>query len=401
MGLTSHKVLALAILVALSAMAGTVRIWPRLARQGWQAVLGRIAALLATQLTLLVALGLLANNYFAFYGSWDELLGGGDTSPVTVQSKLPTSADLAGIGADSRRSGGGSGGRGSGGRPIPVQPLGREDVQGGGAVGREPAQAGQIDAVRITGAQSGLTTDAYVYLPPQYFQPAYANRKFPAVVVMTGFPGDARNLVTGLNYPGTALGLNLSGKMQPTVLVLMRPSPAMPRDTECEDVPGGPPSDAYFSQDVPKVIAASYRVIPDGRGWGVMGDSTGGYCALKLAMRHPEVFPTAVSLSGYYKAAEDDTTGDLFAGSQQLRDQADLVWRLKNLPAPAVSVLVAGTKQGDGDYRQQTDRFVAAVQGPMTISYSMLEAGGHNLQTWSRLMPSSLEWLSQHLAPPS
>ncbi|MFJ1702771.1 alpha/beta hydrolase [Kitasatospora sp. NPDC088346] len=374
MGLTSHKVLAAAVGAALLAMVVTVGCWPRLSRRHWAAVLGRIGALLATQLALLCALGLAANSYFSFYTSWDDLLGTGDPGPVTVRPG------------------------GEGGPAGPVQVLGREAVQGAGPSGRDPASAGEVQAVRIAGTRSGLSTDGFVYLPPQYFQPAYADRRFPAVVVLTGFPGDARNLLTRLNYPGAALRLNREGRMQPAVLVLMRPSPAMPADTECEDVPGGAQAETYFTQDVPRAVAAGYRVAVRPQGWAVMGNSTGGYCALKLAMRHPEVFPSAVSMSGYYRAEEDASTGDLFGGSRRRREEADLVWRLAHLPPPGIAVLLAGSERGDGDYSRETRAFAAAVRLPMSLATATVPEGGHNFQTWSRLLPSALEWLSPRLA---
>ena len=39
------------------------------------------------------------------------------------------------------------------------------------------------------GAQRAVRARALVYLPPQYFQKAYARTLFPAVEVMTGYPG--------------------------------------------------------------------------------------------------------------------------------------------------------------------------------------------------------------------
>ncbi|MFD0530749.1 hypothetical protein ACFQ1I_35395 [Kitasatospora arboriphila] len=88
MGLTSSTVLAIATALAVLLLAATVLWWPRLARTTWTAVLGRIAALLTTQLAVLCAIGLVANNYFAFYSSWDDLLGTGDTGPVSVQASV-------------------------------------------------------------------------------------------------------------------------------------------------------------------------------------------------------------------------------------------------------------------------------------------------------------------------
>ena len=375
MGLTSHKVLALAVLMAVVMMVGAVWLWPRLAKKSWQAVLGRIGTLLATQVAVLAALGLVANNYFAFYSSWDDLLGTGSTGPVVIHNKADASGRLM------------------------VETIGQASVKGGGAMGREPSQSGEIRKVRIDGRESRLSTEGYVYLPPQYFQPEYAQKQFPAVTVSTGFPGIAENLITRFNYPGAALKLLQEGRMQPTVMVLMRPSPALPQDTECEDIPGGAQSDTYFTKDVPSAIEASYRVSADPRAWAYMGNSTGGYCAVKLGMAHPGTFPAAVSLSGYFKAAEDVTTGDLFGGSQQRRSEADLNWRLAHLPVPALAVLLADSKQDGRTYADST-AFAAAARPPLVVAQATVGTGGHNFTTWDRLIPPSLSWLSARLPAP-
>ncbi|MFI6447947.1 alpha/beta hydrolase [Kitasatospora sp. NPDC050543] len=380
MGLTSHKVLALSALLSVLMVAATIWLWPRLAGRGWAVLAGRLGTIVATQLAVVCTLGLLANNSFAFYSSWDDLLGTGDDGPVTIQDQF---------GADAQGN-------------ALVQRIAGENVRGGGAVGRDPAQAGKLDRIRIPGVASGLATEGYVYLPPQYFQPEFKEKRFPATIVITGFPGDAKNLVTKLNYPAAELQLIREGRTRPTVLVLMRPSQSMPRDTECEDVPGGPQSETYFTRDVPRTVQASYRVGAGARSWAVMGNSTGGYCALKLAMKHPDVFGAGVSLAGYYQAAEDPTTGDLFAGDGRRRDEANLEWRLAHLPKPAVALLVGGSREGDGDYYRSTQAFVAAAKGsPTKVSSITLDTGGHNFNTWSRMLPASLGWIGQHLADPA
>ena len=129
---------------------------------------------------------------------------------------------------------------------------------------------------------------------------------------------------------------------RPTVLVMLRPRSSFPRDTECTDVPSGPQALAFFAQDVPLAIAGHYRV--QDRGWGAIGDSTGGYCAAKLAMLHSDVFTAAVTLSGYFHTLRDSTTGDLWGGSRVLWNLNDLEWRLRHLPPPPVSLLVTTAK---------------------------------------------------------
>ncbi|MFF4649179.1 alpha/beta hydrolase [Streptomyces sp. NPDC001380] len=378
MGLTGQGLLVLLAVVAAGCVAATVWVWPRLARRHWTAVLGRLGTLVATQLAALAALGVAGNDYFGFYASWDDLLGTGGGQPVAVQDHFRAAAG----GRPQDPSGTATG----------VDHLGTLPAGGPGG----PRQSGLLEHVRISGGASGISSDGYVYLPPQYFRPQEAHRRLPAAVVLTGYPGDARNLVTRLDYPGTELREVQAGRMRPTVLVMLRPTVAPPRDTECVDVPGGPQAETYFTRDVPRAVAAAYRVASGPRSWGVIGDSTGGYCALSLTLRHPDAYGAAVSLSGYYRAAHDPTTGDLFHGSARLHQGHDLMWRLRHLPAPDVPVLVTTSRQGEADYRA-TRAFIAAARPPLRVSSITLPSGGHNFHTWKLEIPVALPWLAEHL----
>ncbi|WP_175408319.1 esterase family protein [Streptomyces sp. TRM64462] len=368
MGLTSNKVLALAVLVAVLLFAVTVWLWPRLARRSWRAVLGRVGLLLVTQLSLFASVGLAANNYFLFYGSWADLLGQEQEMGVVVDHSAAS-------------------------RNVTVVEKQKMNVPGGD----RPEIGGQIQKVVISGETSRIKSPAYVYLPPEYFQPAHAQRTFPAAVVLTGYPGTAENLLKGLRYPRTAYEQAKAKKMQPMILVLLRPTVAPPRDTECVDVPGGPQTETYFAKDLPKAISETYRVGKDARNWGFIGNSTGGYCALKIALHHPEQFSAGAGLSAYYKAAEDVTTGDLFQGDAKLRNRADLLWSLDHLPQGKSSFLVATSKQGESNLRGTLD-FIKKVKAPARVSSITLDNGGHNFGTWNREIPPALVWMSKRLS---
>ncbi|WP_328318897.1 alpha/beta hydrolase [Streptomyces sp. NBC_00388] len=367
MGLTSHKVLALAALLAIVLFAATIWLWPRLARRSGRAVAGRVGLFLATQVAVFAAIGLMANNSFLFYGSWADLFGQEQTPGVVVDHD-------------------------AGSRDVRV--VGRQglDVRGG----TTPAVAGQIQKVVIQGRTSKIASSAYVYLPPQYFQRAYMRRTFPAAVVLTGYPGTAENLLHGLHYPRTELDAIQAGKMQPLVLVMLRPTVAPPRDTECVNIKGGPQSETFFAKDLPGAVRTAYRVGGGPGNWGSIGDSTGGYCALKMAVHHPDVYGAGAGLSAYYRAAEDPTTGDLFQGDGAERRRADLMWSLDHRPAPRTSLLVTTSRKGEGNYRN-TMRFIDKVKPPTRLSSITLTSGGHNFNTWRREIPAGLVWLSQRL----
>ncbi|MFF7050437.1 alpha/beta hydrolase [Streptomyces griseorubiginosus] len=373
MGLTSNNTLVVAVLAAMVLFAGTVWLWPRLARRGWRSVSGRVGLLMAVQLSLFASVGLLVNHSFGFYASWADLFGRETDQGVVVDH---TSGDRSGA-------------------PLRVTEIGSVP----GRVGFRPSSVGQVQQVDIVGRSTHIASPAYVYLPPEYFQERYRGRNFPAAVVLTGYPGTARALVDKLHYPRTAQELVKGGRMRPMILVMLRPTVAPPRDTECVDIPGGPQTESFFAEDLPRAVAEHYRVAKGPRSWGIIGDSTGGYCALKLAMHHPGVYAAGAGLSPYYKAPTDPTTGDLYGGVKALRDRANLWWCLKHLPAPATSLLVTSSKEGESNYKD-TLKFIARVKakGTTQISSIILESGGHNFNTWRREIPATLEWISGRLS---
>ncbi|MBT2506843.1 esterase [Streptomyces sp. ISL-98] len=367
MGLTSNKVLALAVLLAVALFIATIWLWPRLAGRNARSVLGRVGLLLATQLMLFASVGLAANKSFLFYGSWADLFGQETEMGVVVDHS-------------------------AGAKHLKVVETLGVDVPGG----HKPAVGGQIQKVVIAGEKSKIEGPAYVYLPPEYFQPRYARRNFPASVVLTGYPGTAENLLKGLRYPATAYIQAAAGNMQPMILVMMRPTVAPPRDTECVDVPGGPQTETFFAKDLPQAISESYRVGTKPRNWGFMGNSTGGYCALKIAMHHPGNFGAGAGMSAYYKAAEDATTGDLFHGNRNEANRADLLWSLDHLKPSKSFFLVTSSREGEGNL-QGTRLFIEKVKPPARVSSITLDSGGHNFGTWRREIAPALEWISGRL----
>jgi enterochelin esterase-like enzyme len=372
MGLTGTPFIVLICLAALVALVGVVRLAPRASRRVW----ARVGLLLTSQVLVLAALLTVANAYFAFYGSWGELLG------------VPMGGAGGHLGDPVSRFGRGA--AVPGGQDPPLVRVGDPFVDRH----RLPVKDGRLEAVTIHGAQSGVSATAYVYLPPQYFRDR--TRRFPVSLALTGYPGDAQNLITRLMLPQTAAREIAARRVKPMIFVMMRPMVTPPRDTECTDVPHGPLAETFFARDLPVAIKSAYRTVPGPSGWSALGDSTGGYCALKLAMRHSDRFAAAVSLSGYYKALRDLTTGDLYGGSPAYRDENDLAWRLRHLPAPPVDVLVTTSRVGERDYAA-TRRFIALVRPPMRVASITLPTGGHHFSVWTRELTPALRWLSGRL----
>lgn len=387
MGLTSRSLLYTVAFVAIVCVGLTIWLWPRLAGRGPLPVLGRLGAILVTQLTIMSTVLLAVNSANSFFGTWGELIGRYDRS----QGQVTQGAAEAGGNA---RVDAGKGGL--------VRPAGSEGLDRAALPKGPRDRVGALQSVRLVARRANVIEPAFVYLPPQYFQKQYERARFPVIVAISGYPGGINNLSQYLQVPKTASTLISERRMQPTIVVMVRPTIAPPRDTECVDVPDGPQAETYFTKDLPEALRSAYRVGHEASAWGVMGYSSGGTCALELAMRQPGIYPVAGALSADYKIKNDLTTGKLFgddeAGRKRQREH-DLIWRLKNLPVPHVSVLVTSSEKGEKNY-EETKKFLAAVKEPMTAAKIILPSGSHNFTTWRREISPTLEWMGKQLTFP-
>jgi hypothetical protein len=379
MALLGTPLIVVLLLVAVLIPVATVLLWSRLGL-GRSALLrngGRIGMLLAGQAATVLLVAVLANDYGQFYTSWGDIVGTAG-APGTVVEHAGTAAW----------------------RGLPAGTAGRLRILGT-TDWSTPAQRstrGSVESVVIDGFGSGLSVPGYVYLPPEYFQARWAHRRFPAVEALSGYPGSASALMRRLDYPQLALDGVRHHLSAPMVYVMLSSTVAPPRDTECTDVPHGPQAQTFLAQEVPSAVQATLRVRRDD--WGVVGDSTGGYCAAKIAMTHYGVFRGGVSLSGYYYARQDVTTGSLWGGSNTLRHLNDPEWMLAHRAAPPASLFLTISKQETRkDGYPDTMRFLHEARPPMHVTALIERSGGHNFGTWDRELPTALHWLSARLAP--
>jgi S-formylglutathione hydrolase FrmB len=376
MSLLGRPLLVVLVLLVIGLPVATVVLWGRMGRRRAVRWFGRGALLVAVQLSGVLLAGVALNDYGYFFTSWSDLLASASPTSVTSPGTLARSASARG------------------GDLVPSSGL-RVLGDAGATAPAQWARVGRLVSVQISGAASQLTSPAYVWLPPQYFAPG-PHRAFPAVEVLSGYPGAPLGLVRVMHYPETVLAEITAHRAAPMVLVMLQPSVVYPRDTECTNVPAGPQVETFLAQDLPAAVDAGLHVLPSA--WAVMGNSTGGYCAAKIAMDHFDRFRAGVALSGYFSARRDQTTGDLWGGSLLLRHLNDLAWRLRHQPPPPVSLFLATSRTEAGPYGYaDTRRFVALARRPLQVTTLTLPSGDHGFTTWTREIGPALDWLSGRL----
>ena len=135
-----------------------------------------------------------------------------------------------------------------------------------------------------------------IYLPPGWDAEGAA---FPVVFLLTGFTGRGQKfLETHPWHKGVALRydeLVAAGSAPPAILVMPDCFTRMGGSQYVNSSFMGNYEDHLVRELVP-FVDAHYPTLAGRR--GVMGKSSGGFGAMRLSMRHADVFPAAASISG-------------------------------------------------------------------------------------------------------
>ncbi|NIH84352.1 alpha/beta hydrolase-fold protein [Amycolatopsis granulosa] len=355
-----------AAVVALVCVALVPWAWDRWRRRR---VTGRVVTTVVAVVAVVLACGSAVNSAGSFYPTLGSLLG---TSPD------PAEGTVAEGGPDGRDLG----------RAMTTA----SDRAGGGL--------GSLVHLTVTGKRTGMTRDVDVYLPAAYTQPEWAGFRFPVVEWIPHFPGEPRQVATLYGLPEQLDAAIAAHRLPPVVVIVPDPNgePRLTHDSECVDAAGGPDDDTFLSADLRGWARDHLRVRVDRQGWSAAGWSSGGYCALDLAARHPQWYATAVSMNGYDVTPHDAQTGDLFRGREDLRRANDVSAILRDHPAPLRLLAVADASAGDEC--AALDRLRAAAAPPAELTTRVLPAAGHNLATVRAELPDVLNWLGSQLGNP-
>lgn len=165
----------------------------------------------------------------------------------------------------------------------------------------EPAHAaGTVEKITVHGASlehalAGYSPDreVYVYLPPSY--PSSPARRYPVVYSLHGFGGSAESWVQRLGAPETIDRAIAEGAHEMIVVVpdgrtpmggVMFSSSATTGDWE-----------TFIAHDLVAYIDTHYRTLASRESRGLTGFSMGGYGALRIAMKLPDVFGSVYAMS--------------------------------------------------------------------------------------------------------
>jgi len=356
MGLTGLPLLALTVFLAAGAPVACLALWSR--ARGRTAVAVRLLMIVTCQATALLVGGIGLNDHYEFYASWHDLVGGGTGGSTAIEA-------VGGSGA-----------------ALPRAHFRREGSLGAG-----------VYSATVTGRHSGVRSRILVWVPPGYDARPNAHRTYPVVELLPGYPGSPSTWFHAVHGAGALEHAMAAGRAHPFILVAPATTVVPGRDTECVDFPEGPRVETWLSDDVRAAVTSGFRAEPGRTSWGLMGFSTGGYCAAKLAVRRPDLFSAAVTIQG------DTTPQTARVRDDPALDARNSIPRILRDHRPPVSLLLAGTRQDRASYAE-LNRLVPLVRPPTRAFTYVLATGGHNAAVWNSMLPSAYAWLSARLSAP-
>ncbi len=137
-----------------------------------------------------------------------------------------------------------------------------------------------------------------VYLPPQY--DLEIERRYPVVYLLHGFKAKHKLWTApagqGLGLAELVDGLIVQGRIPPLLIVMPDGSNAYGGSFYLNSSVTGQWED-FLWRDLVNFIDQKYRTIPQPQARGLAGHSMGGYGAIVVGMRHPEVFGAIYAFS--------------------------------------------------------------------------------------------------------
>ncbi len=371
MGLTDASFLWLLVGLSVVATAATVAGWRRLAGSGPLPVLGRIGAVVVTNLLVLLTVGAWFNDSYLFYATWADPFGSLQTTPTSSAGAAVGHSSVLGASH-------------------------RDPLTGPGATSLPPDPASRALAATytVTGSASGITAPVLVLLPTGYFARTNATRRYPVVEGFPAYPGTINGVTADFSVRDVQATLVAQHRVGPAIWVVPTVEVPAGTDTECVNGPRGTTqAETWVTHDVPLWLQRHYRVEPGAQSWATFGMSAGGWCAAMTAFLHPGEYGAAIVLGGYF-APQWSNWVPYPTGSAAYR-RYDLV-ALAGRKPPAISLFVY-TSQQDPESYPTTSAVLAAARPPLSVTALVANGGGHLLANWTPVFPKALSWLGTHL----
>jgi enterochelin esterase-like enzyme len=205
--------------------------------------------------------------------------------------------------------------------------------RGGQGRGEGPAPAtgpGTVERIVVHGKalEGNLEGDspdreATVYLPPSYA--ADQNRRYPVVYLLHGYGGRNDTFVERL-----AKLQEIGDRLDPlqgysSAIVVTPNAYTLHKGSMYSNSPTTGDWERFIAEDLVSYMDSHYRTLPNRMSRGLAGHSMGGYGAIRIGMKRPDVFSSLYIMSACCLAANRNPRPETIAAAEAIktREQAE------------------------------------------------------------------------------
>ncbi|MGH8174755.1 MAG: alpha/beta hydrolase [Steroidobacter sp.] len=250
-----------------------------------------------------------------------------------------------------------------------------------------------------------------IYLPPGY--EANPTHRYPVVYLLHGYPGEPHDSETDWVQQGAADRLTdeaiASGRVPAVILVM----PDAKTTLYSNSFDGSVRYEDMFVEELIPFIDRAYRTRPQRLFRGIAGLSMGGYGAMMLAMRHPDLFSACAAFSPAIRSEEEMKNtpeaqyaqfwAPLYGPDQKGEARLNETWRThsplglaKTLPVGQLGRTSWWIDMGDDDFLSQGGDAIHTVLRQRQVRHEYrVRDGAHEWVYWRTGLIPALEFLAK------
>ena len=241
----------------------------------------------------------------------------------------------------------------------------------------------------VSPALHGQRRSFLVYLPPSYRDTTTPERRYPTLYLLHGSPGSEYDWSKGGKAVQSADALIGQGKIPELIMIFPDENGQSGETSEWgNSFDQKQLMENFVALDLVHFIDQKYRTIPTPSYRAIGGFSMGGFGAMNIAVHHPNIFGSVLSLAGYY-LAEGSVWGQNIAYMQAnspalVLPTSPKAWKLR---------IFLGAATKDQPYYTDTQQFILELKA-LHIDYTFdLENGYHTWSVWEIQLYHGLLWL--------
>lgn len=259
----------------------------------------------------------------------------------------------------------------------------------------------------------------FVYLPPAWYS-TDPPPPLPTVMMIGGQFNTPADWIRQGDAVNTIDQFAAAHHGNAPVFVFVDTGGSFNNDTECVNGPRGKAAD-HLTGDIAPFMKSRFGVRLDSAGWGIVGFSMGGTCAVDITVMHPDLSSSFVDISGDLSPAagtREQTITRLFGGDAAAAADFDPINVMtKHGPYRGVSgwFAVASVSQaGSGSHRlfnpsnhdsaarerEAADRLCAVGKSEGISCAVVAKPGQHDWSFAKETFISTLPWLAGQIGTP-